>query len=217
MAANCELIKRTELFLRESFAQSDTAKDDSAGAAYRVEHSIRVANIGRCIARKEGFDETAMVIACLLHDIAYCRPLVTAEERRDHGRISAGMARPFLQELGLPEHQINDICYAIAIHVDDEADFQWNRTAFSETVSDADNIDRFDVYRIYENLHYVQFESMSLEEKKEHVDSMLLRLEKLLAMPLGTDTAQKMWQEKITYYTEFYQKLREQIDSSNTI
>ena len=217
MAVNSELIKKSENFLRQSFTQSDTAKDDPSGTAYRLEHSIRVANIGREIAKKEGFDETAMVIACLLHDIAYCRPLLTLEERRGHGRISAGMARPFLQELGLPENQINDICYAIAIHVDDEADFQWERSAFSETVSDADNIDRFDVYRIYENLHYAQFESMSLEEKREHVDSTLLRLDKLQGMPLGTETAVQMWQEKITYYIEFYQRLREQINISNKI
>ena len=31
-----------------------------------------MANIGRQIALQEGFDETELVIACLLHDVSYC-------------------------------------------------------------------------------------------------------------------------------------------------
>ncbi len=217
MTLHSELLNQTENFLRQSFSHSAVAQDDPTGAAYRVEHSIRVANIGRIIAQKEGFDETAMTIACLLHDIAYCQPLLTQEERRNHGRTSSQMARAFLENLELPETTINDICYAIAIHVDDEADFQWERTAFSETVSDADNIDRFDVYRIYENLSYTQFESMSLSEKQAHVESMLSRLDKLRQMPLGTETGTQMWQEKLAYYIGFYQKLYDQIAISGAI
>ena len=217
MISKEKLVKHTEAFLQETFYKSTVAREDPAGAAYRVEHSIRVANIGRIIAKKEGFDEAAMTIACLLHDIAYCQPLLTQEERRNHGRTSAKMARAFLESLGLPETAINDICYAITIHVDDEADFQWERTAFSETVSDADNIDRFDVYRIYENLNYAQFKSMSLSEKHTHVESMLARLDKLREMQLGTKTATQMWQETLTYYIGFYQKLRDQIAISGTI
>ena len=35
----------------------------------------------------------------------------------------------------------------IAIHVDDEADFEGERTALALTIGDCDNIDRFDTYR----------------------------------------------------------------------
>ena len=64
----------------------------------------------------------------------------------------------------------------------DRADFSWERTAFCETVGDADNIDRFDAYRIYETLQYQKFSEVSLEEKQEIVASTLARLEKLREM-----------------------------------
>lgn len=88
-----------------------------------------------------------MVTACLLHDIAYCQELSTPEQQKNHGRLSAQIARPFLTEIGLPIDRVNNICYGIAIHVDDVADLEGQRTAFAETISDADNIDRFDAYR----------------------------------------------------------------------
>ena len=127
------------------------------------------------------------------------------------------MAREFLQQQAVGESQINDICYAIAIHVDDESDFQWQRTTFSEIVSDADNIDRFDVYRIYEGLHYVQFEAMTLEEKCQRVDSMLAQLEKLKDFPMSTATAKTLWLEKLEYYIGFYQKLQQQLSISKNL
>lgn len=96
-----------------------------------------------------------MVTACLLHDIAYCQELSTPEQQKNHGRLSAQIARPFLTEIGLPIDRVNNICYGIAIHVDDVADLEGQRTAFAETISDADNIDRFDAYRIYESVQYM--------------------------------------------------------------
>ena len=211
------LIEKTEQFLYESFAKKKNEEKTSADAAYRLEHSYRVANIGRSIAEKEGLDETCMVIACLLHDVAYSCDLSTPEEFRGHGRLSAQMARPFLQALGLTEEQINDICYAIAIHVDDEADFEWHRSVFAETVSDADNIDRFDAYRIYEGLYYANFHEMTLEEKKKKVDSTLLQLEKLKDFPMATAAAKEMWQQRLSFYTAFYERMGNQLSNSNGI
>jgi len=133
-----------EEFLKQTFADSTYMQVNPADCAYRLEHSYRVVNIGKEIAEKEGFDLTEMVIACLLHDISYCQEFSSREAAQEHGRLSARIARPSLTELGLPDDRVNDICYGIAIHVDDKADFEGQRTAFAETVSDADNIDRFD-------------------------------------------------------------------------
>ncbi|MBR4768695.1 MAG: HD domain-containing protein [Lachnospiraceae bacterium] len=96
--------------------------EHSEDKAYRLEHTYRVANIGREIAAKEGFDETEMVIACLLHDIACCEQFGEGGWN-ELGRRSAKISRPFLQQLGFTEDRINDICYGIAIHVDEKADF----------------------------------------------------------------------------------------------
>ncbi len=214
---NRELIDITEKFLKDAFDSSSYLQKHPDESAYRLEHSYRVANIGRQIAESEGFDVTAMVIGCLLHDIGYVRQMPTWNERKEHGRWSAEIARPFLENLDLPEEQVNDILYGIAIHVDDVSNFEWHRTSFAETIGDADNIDRFDVYRIYETLEYNQFSKLPLSEKQNTVHSTLARLEKLRDMSLGTPTAANLWQSRIDYYISFYKKLRLQLEASEGV
>lgn len=214
---NTELVAKTEAFLKETFANSAYMQANPADCAYRLEHSYRVANIGREIAVREGFDPTEMVIACLLHDISYCQEFGSREAAREHGRLSARIARPFLNELGLSADRVNDICYGIAIHVDDAADFEGQRTAFAETVSDADNIDRFDAYRIYETLHWKNFRDMNFAERMGDVSSALERLPKLREMKLGTKAAVEIWQQRIDYYISFYERLKQQLENSTAV
>ena len=212
-----ESIKKTEAFLKDTFAASSHLQANPADRDYRLEHSYRVANIAKAIAEAEGFNVTYAVIAGLLHDISYCEEMVTRQDRMNHGRRSAAIARPFLESLGLPADAINEICYGIAIHVDDEADFQWERTPFCETVGDADNIDRFDAYRIYETLEYLKFSEMSLDDKREKVASTIDRLTKYKEIKLGTATAKKMWLGRLDFYIQFYEKLKAQLDGSTSI
>ena len=212
-----EMIRKTERFLKDTFAASSYLQANPSERDYRLEHSYRVANIAKQIAEAEGFDVTNAIIAGLLHDIAYCEEMVTREERLNHGRRSAAIARPFLESLGLSAEVINEICYGIAIHVDDEADFEWDRTPFCETVGDADNIDRFDAYRIYETLEYQSFSKMNLEEKQGKVTSTIDRLTKYKEMKLGTVTAKNLWIQRLDYYIGFYEKLKAQLDRSHTV
>lgn len=214
---NQDIIQKTEAFLKDTFASSVYLQSTPSEAAYRLEHSYRVANIAKKIALAEGFDVTQTVVAGLLHDIAYCEEMATPEDRRNHGRRGAEIARPFLDTLGFTQEQVNAICYGIAIHVDDTSSFEWERTAFSETIGDADNIDRFDVYRIYEILQLQKFSEMTLEQKRERVETALNRLRCLLQMKLGTVTAQAMWTQRLEYYISFYEKLKDQLNNSSCI
>lgn len=214
---NRELIQKTEEFLKEKFAACVYFKENPTAGEYRLQHSYRVANIGKEIAEKEGFDVTEMVIACLLHDVSYCEEFKDEDDWLNHGRNAAKIARPFLMELGLPKDRIDDICYGIAIHVDDKADFEGARTPFAESVGDADNIDRFDAYRIYEILQKNKFSEMSYEEKKENVASTLEKLRKHYDMKLGTKTAEEIWKQRIAYYISFYEKLESQLANSTEI
>lgn len=214
---NTEMIAKTEAFLKETFAASTCLQANPAERDYRLEHSYRVANIAKRIAQAEGFDVTCAVIAGLLHDIAYCEEMLTHEDRLNHGRRSSAIARPFLERLGLSADAVNEICYGIAIHVDDQADFEWERTPFCETVSDADNIDRFDVYRIYESLQWMKFSEMPLTQKQEQVDSMMEKLTRYKEMKLGTKTAGKLWIERLDDQLGFYTKLKAQLEHSATI
>ena len=214
---NIEMVSKTESFLKDTFAKSSYLQANPTERDYRLEHSYRVANIAKAIAEAEGFDVTNAVIAGLLHDIAYCEEMVTREDRMNHGRRSAAIARPFLETLGLPMDAVSEICYGIAIHVDDEADFQWERTPFCETVGDADNIDRFDAYRIYETLEYLKFSEMNLADKREKVESTIEKLTRFKEMKLGTTTAKNLWIQRLEYYISFYEKLNAQLNNSTTI
>ena len=211
------MITKTEAFLKDTFTASTYLQSHPTDRDYRLEHSYRVANIAKAIAEAEGFNVTYAVIGGLLHDIAYCEEMVSREDRLNHGRRSAAIARPFLESLGLPTDAVNEICFGIAIHVDDEADFEWERTPFCETVGDADNIDRFDAYRIYETLEYLEFSKMSLGDKQEKVVSTIEKLNNFKEMKLGTVTAKKLWIQRLDYYIGFYEKLKAQMDSSSSI
>ena len=91
------------------------------------------------------------------------------------------------------------------------------RTSFCETVGDADNIDRFDVYRIYESLQWMQFSEMPLAEKQSKVESIMEKLTRYKDMKLGTETAKKLWMERLEYQLGFYGKLKAQLDYSTSI
>ena len=198
-----ELSKMIELFPEEKRA-----------IEYRYEHSLRVASIALDIAKKEGLDEDRCYIGALLHDLGYSVPYDNPKEYVNHGRIGAKLARPFLESLGYSEEEVNEICYGIAIHVDDKADFEGKRTALAVTIGDADNIDRYDAFRIYDRLTWVDYKNLSLEKQKEHVDTVLSSLNKYLDYECATRTATFMWKEKISFQLEFYNRLKKQIENS---
>lgn len=213
---NREMVMKTEDFLKQKFENAVFLNEHPDAKTYRIEHTYRVANIGREIAAKEGFDETEIVIACLLHDVAYCEEF-GEDGWKEHGRRSAQIARPFLNGLGLPEDRINDICYGIAVHVDEKADFPGENTPFALSVGDADNIDRFDAYRIHEGLSRDSFLQMSYEEKNEYLEKRLSRLRELREMPFGTKTADELWKSRLDFYIAFFQKLLDQLERSKFV
>ena len=210
---NLMIVEKTEKFLKEKFDASAVLNADPKRKAYRLEHTYRVANLGRQIAREEGFDETELVVACLLHDISYCEDF-GENGWRDHGRRSAAIARPFLETLGLPAERVADICYGVAIHVDDEADFPGERTPFALSVGDADNLDRLDAYRIHETLAHDGFLEMPYAEKSAYVQNRLSRLRQLLDLPMGTKTAESIWKDRVGFYIAFCEKLAAQLACS---
>lgn len=214
---NNEIIAKTETFLKETFAASSYLQANPTDRDYRLEHSYRVANIAKTIAEAEGFDVTNAVIAGLLHDISYCEEMKTYEDRVNHGHRSAEIARPFLESLGLNADAVNEICCGIDIHADDTQSFEWERTPFCETVGDADNIDRFDAYRIYDTLRWIKFNEINLEDKREKVVSTIDRLTGYKEMKMGTATARNLWIQRLDYYIGFYEKLKAQLDSSISI
>lgn len=210
-----ERVQRTQDFLRERFEQAAFFRANPADRAYRWEHSIRVANLAARIARAEGLDEELAMIAGLLHDVGYGQDFPEGYDWKNHGRDGARIARPFLETLGLPEEAVNDICFAIAIHVDDKADFEGRRCPFTETVGDADNIDRFDAYRIYETVRYKGFEELELAGRLDWLRERLAQLNRLHELKFGTPTATALWREKVEFQMEFFGRLLAQMELSS--
>ena len=205
----------TAKFLKDELSKMiELFPEEKREIEYRYEHSLRVASIALDIAKKEGLDEDRCYIGALLHDLGYSVPYDNPKEYVNHGRIGAKLARPFLESLGYSEEEVNEICYGIAIHVDDKADFEGKRTALAVTIGDADNIDRFDAFRIYDRLTWVDYKNLSLEKQKEHVDTVLSSLNKYLDYECATRTATLMWKEKISFQLEFYNRLKKQIENS---
>ena len=208
-------IDKTKRFLQKKLEESSYYKDHPSDGEYRFEHSIRVANIGKVIAECEGLNVENMILGCLLHDVAYCMSFDEMGDWKNHGRLSARIARPFLLDLGLYTVDVEEICYGIAIHVDDQADFDGKKTKLALSIGEADNIDRFDAYRIFEGLKYNEYDKKSLEEKRIFVKQYLHKLEtNLRNAPSFTNTGKQMWIEKIDFQTEFYKKLLKQIENS---
>lgn len=209
-----ENIRRTLAFVKAGFDSSPWFERNPGDGLYRFEHTLRVAHIGAELARKEGLDEEALTIACLLHDIAYSKE-IPAGGWNEHGRVGARMARPFLESLELAPKTVNEILYGIAIHVDDVADFEGERTPLALSVSDADNVDRFGAFRIYDAMRCAGFYDMSLEEKLDWTRRRIPALERLRETDFATETAKALWLENINYQIDFFTRLLRQLEESS--
>lgn len=200
-------------FLKEQFEKSEYMSKNEKSKQYRIEHTMRVANIGKEIATKEGLDEEALVLGCILHDISYMLDFKVEEDWLNHGRNAAKIARTFLESLGLKQEKIHEICFGIAIHVDDKADFPGERTPLAVSIGDCDNIDRFDVYRIYENMQNASFGDMTYKEQFNYVEKMLDKLNKYLGMEMATKTATQLWVDKVSFQIQFFERLKLQLNA----
>jgi putative nucleotidyltransferase with HDIG domain len=195
-------------FLKRQIWKHDEINESTK--KYRYEHSLRVAEAGRRIAESEGLDAEILALGCILHDVG---TFDSIENPREHGRLSSKIAREFLYTLGLSEERIEEICYGIAIHVDDKADFEGERTVLNESIGDSDNIDRFDVYRLYDTLQYLKFDEMAIEEQLAHVNNVIPRLRAYSEWRFATKTATAMWVDKVVFQIEFYERLKAQLQS----
>lgn len=211
-------IQKTEAFLKEQFANCAYFREHPADGEYRLQHSYRVAYAAGEIARKEGLDEEGLIIGALLHDVGYSLPFEREEGGwQEHGRMSARLARPFLEQLNLGKERVQEICYGIAIHVDGKADFPGEKTAFACTIGDADDVDRFDAYRIYDAMEYADFRELEIEEKRKWLREKLDWIRWRLGEKSGTETARQMIAERLLYQRQYYERVLEQMAHSERI
>lgn len=209
-AVKCSPVQAQALdFLRERFLSSDAM--DAAARSYRFRHTLRVAELGRRIARAEGLSEDALVVGCLLHDLAYSEVMPDEAAWRGHGRRSAALARPFVETLALPDADREALLFGIAIHVDDVSGFPGERSPLACSLGDCDNLDRFDVYRVYEQLERVGFSTLDADAQRAFVAKAQAHLRHCENAPVSTATARALWQDRLAFQNEFYRRLSAQL------
>lgn len=212
MASNERLRKITEFVLaRRADTEAKGPRNFSAfDYEYRWKHTLRVTQHGRQIAKAEGADVEVVMAACLLHDIS---KFDDEEYGVEHGRVSARISRPFLETLGYSAEQVNNICFSIAVHVDDKADFEHPVTLESKIVSDADNVDRFGAYRLL----------LQFKDQAETYDALIEKAKKRLPALqkyrqdeiMGTVTGNKLFKRQADLQINFLEHLIE--DSMLTV
>ena len=188
-------------YLEKSY--KDRSDEDKANldrylsnAEYRWKHTLRVAQFGKVIAENEAADVELIVAACLLHDVAWFD--TNAENSREHGRIGAKKARSILASLGYIQSQIDNICYAIASHVDEDHP----DTLEAKILSDADNVDRFGPYRI---LQWCFADIKDYEKLATKLSDRIHRLEHYREEnPLFTPTGQQLFVEQLDLQIRFF-------------
>jgi len=189
-------------YLHVTLNKSD--KIDDVEKLYRYEHSLRVAHIARRIAEQEGQDVLIATIGAILHDVGKFDTDVNA----DHGRVSADVAMGWLRTSGLTDKQIKDIHYCIAVHVDGKAGYEYENIPEADTVSDADNIDRFGVYRIYQTLQWDKADTtkaLDLAAKYRERNPKLKHFKE--TYQLSTPTANRMFQDNLQIQVDFFDRL----------
>jgi uncharacterized protein len=202
--ANARLQKIADFtlgYLNESY-QKRSQKDKAnlnrylSGVDYRWQHTLRVAQFGKVIAENESADVVLVVAACLLHDIAWFD--TNADNNREHGRIGAEKAQPFLERLGYNQKQIKSICYSIASHVNEDNP----NTLEAKIVSDADEVDRFGPYRI---LQWCFSDIHDYDKLADKLSERIQRLEQYREEnPLFTSTGQQLFAEQINLQLRFF-------------
>ena len=204
-----EIVEKTRRYVKQRFLEELKQED----GYYRYTHTLRVAELGRQIARAEGLDEELLVLGCLLHDIGYvaCKKQT---DYADHGLLSAEIAEGFLQEQGYDPLKTESICYGIRIHTQPEEDMLRPASVLELSVSDADNIDRFDAWRFSRSLYWDGLDKMTVRQMKHLGRTRVERMDQLRQLSFATDAGRRLWEQKLDLWTEFYTRLEQQMDAT---
>lgn len=201
-AANARFRKIAE-FIQKKIAKTGTDRCESGDLfTYRWQHTMRVSQYGLQLAREEHADPELCVSACLLHDLARFE---VRDHGVEHGREGARQARPLLKELGYSPAEVENICFSVAVHVDDRADFEHPMTIEAQVVNDADNIDRFSAYRILASFDKSRpdYDKMIYYAEKRLVTLNKYRHNSIMATPSGNALFNKQLDLQILFIERF--------------
>ena len=186
-------------------AQRANEQDTHVGPQYRWEHTLRVTQYGVQIAQAEGASVEQAAAACLLHDSEWWADAQEGGDHRAHGRIAARQIRPFLHFLGYSLEEVDNICYAVAVHTDGNAGFEHEHTLEARAVSDADNIDRFGALRTVfwclDEINDLGALAAKLEKRVHKLQDYRARQE------LETEEGNRLFNQQLDHQIAFFKRL----------
>ncbi len=186
------IIDKAVSYIRELF-QGNSGGHDAA-------HSLRVYRNAMKIAGQEpGCDESVIALAALLHD-ADDPKLFQTENNRN--------ARSFLEENGVSEERIDQICRVI-----NGVSFSKNRGRRPDTlegriVQDADRLDAIGAVGIARTFAFGGEHGRTLEDTVQHFYDKLLLLKDLM----NTEPAKKLAEERHSTMERFLKELSQELD-----
>ena len=135
----------------------------------------------------------------------------------EHGRASASVAREFLNSTSLSQKEIDDICYAIAVHVDGKCGYDYEETLESKIVSDSDSIERFGAFRIYQTMVWDKESTEGPIE--ERIMAVLKKIDHRIKLrdeyDLETKTANEIWKVNLNYQIDYFQRYLKELEMTN--
>ena len=165
-----------------------------------VAHILRVYNNAMSIAQAEGPCDLEIVgLSALLHD---------ADDDKLFQTENNANARKFLEEIGIPKNQIEEICRVI-----NAVSFSKNRGKHPETlegkiVQDADRLDAIGAVGIARTFSYGGYKGRSLTDTVQHFHDKLL----LLKDEMNTETAKQMAESRHQFFITFLNELEKELD-----
>lgn len=203
-------------FLEESFNKSPRYKNNPTLGKEKVEHSLRVSHYASIIAKKEGLDEETLVLGGILHDISYGNLFEEmSPDWYDHGRNATLMSKAFIEGLPLTEKQKEDILYAIAIHVDFKSNVKGETNILTLSLTDADILDQFSPFRLYDALHKNDFFKMTLNEQNDFCHKQIKRLKERATHKFVTKIAKALCEKMLSFHLSFYESKLQEIKFFN--
>lgn len=163
---------------------------DRGDMLYRYEHSIRVAENGKMLAKAEGLPEEPLVIACLLHDVGY-RESDNYGGFYIHNYVSADIARVYLEAIEYDPKYTEEMIAGIERHNLTD-NLPEDMTSFQMSVRDCDDIDRFDMIRtamVLGDCTHEKTNSEIIESCEKEIDKARWRI----SLKRGTRTADEVF------------------------
>lgn len=204
-------------FLFESIKTSDQEWVQSfpRAAEHRWQHTLNVLKNAEHILEGEGEnpDQKSIVrAAVLLHDVS----MFTCDHKI-HGRVSAEIAREYLEKEGYDKEFIDPVCLAIEEHGTDFGDlppeeqgkqFSWA----GKVVVEADILDKLGASAVTSNLLYLgDQKKQNFEVHRELSSGLGYERATFFKEYFWTDTGKQMAQHRYAFFIEFLDRLKEEV------